>query len=184
MLRVGVDENLAEELLADFPPEATKLPQVGGFMTPDEEAILVKRPDLIVLAHGNPRVFIDRLRARKIPVFVLHPQKVADIPAATPRVESDGGPLRTITPPVGETTAVPAADPGTSSLGITSEELTQVTYVDRVGPHQTFSALDLRDGHDFATGRLDRVGDPWPQPLRRDGDRRRRHVGRVTLEER
>jgi iron complex transport system substrate-binding protein len=51
-------------------------------MTPDEEAILVKRPDLIVLAHGNPKPFIDRLRARKIPVFVLHPQRVADIPRA------------------------------------------------------------------------------------------------------
>lgn len=63
----------------DYPLEATKLPKVGGFMTLDEEAILVKRPDLIVLAHGNPKPFIDRLRARKIPVFVLHPQKVADI---------------------------------------------------------------------------------------------------------
>jgi iron complex transport system substrate-binding protein len=66
----------------DYPPEARRLPKVGGFMTPDEEAILIKRPDLIVLAHGNPRPFIDRLRSRKIPVFVLHPQKVADIPRA------------------------------------------------------------------------------------------------------
>jgi iron complex transport system substrate-binding protein len=66
----------------DYPPEATKLPKVGGFMTLDEEAILVKRPDLIVLAHGNPKPFIERLRARKIPVFVLHPQKVKDILAA------------------------------------------------------------------------------------------------------
>lgn len=66
----------------DYPPEATKLPQVGGFMTPDEEAILIKRPDLIVLAHGNPKAFIERLRARKIPVFILHPQKVDDIPKA------------------------------------------------------------------------------------------------------
>lgn len=64
----------------DYPPEATKLPKVGGFMTPDEEAIVIKRPDLIVLSHGNPKPFINRLRARRIPVFVLHPQTVADIP--------------------------------------------------------------------------------------------------------
>ena len=66
----------------DYPSEATKLPKVGGFMTVDEEAILVKRPELIVLAHGNPKPFIERLRARKIPVFVLHPRRVADIPRA------------------------------------------------------------------------------------------------------
>ena len=67
---------------ADYPPEVKSISKVGGFMTPDEEAILVKRPDLVVLSHGNPKPFIERLRARKIPVFVLHPQKVADIPKA------------------------------------------------------------------------------------------------------
>jgi iron complex transport system substrate-binding protein len=67
---------------ATFPAAARKLPRVGSFSNPDEEAILALKPDLAVMAHGNPRAFIDRLRSRRIPVFVCHPKKVADVLSA------------------------------------------------------------------------------------------------------
>ena len=67
---------------SDYPPAAAKKPQTGSFSNPDEEAIVALRPDLAVVAHGNPRALIDRLRARNIPVYVLHPKNVADVLSA------------------------------------------------------------------------------------------------------
>jgi iron complex transport system substrate-binding protein len=64
---------------SDYPPAAKSRPQTGSFSNPDEEAIVALRPDLAVMAHGNPRALMDRLRARKIPVYVLHPRKVSDV---------------------------------------------------------------------------------------------------------
>lgn len=67
---------------ADYPPAARSLPRAGSFSNPDEEALAALRPDLVVMAHGNPRALIERLSARGIPVFVQHARRVADIPAA------------------------------------------------------------------------------------------------------
>jgi iron complex transport system substrate-binding protein len=64
---------------ADYPPEARGKPKVGTFSNPDEEAIVALRPDLAVVAHGNPEPLVGRLQARGIPVFVSHPRRVSDI---------------------------------------------------------------------------------------------------------
>lgn len=67
---------------SDYPSAARSKPQTGSFSNPDEEVIVSMRPDLAVVAHGNPLALLDRLRARKIPVYVLHPKKVADVLSA------------------------------------------------------------------------------------------------------
>lgn len=67
---------------SDYPTAARSKPQTGSFSNPNEEAIVAMRPDLAVVAHGNPRALLDRLQARKIPVYVLHPKKVADVVSA------------------------------------------------------------------------------------------------------
>ncbi len=48
----------------DFPPEALRLPQVGGYADPNLEAILALHPDLVVGAHGpaGPQL-LERLRS-------------------------------------------------------------------------------------------------------------------------
>ncbi len=67
---------------ANYPAAAARVPRVGSFSNPDEERLLALKPDLAVVAHGNPRELLERLRARGVPVFVCHPRKVADIPRA------------------------------------------------------------------------------------------------------
>ena len=71
---------------ADYPAAARKLRRVGSFSNPDEEAILALRPDLVVMVHGNPKELIARLRARKVPVYVAHPRRTADVTAAMRRL--------------------------------------------------------------------------------------------------
>ena len=54
----------------DFPPEVTKLPQVGGYVDPSFEAILALRPDLVVGARGPAGSAIaEKLEARGVATF-------------------------------------------------------------------------------------------------------------------
>ncbi len=54
----------------DFPPEVTKLPQVGGYVDPSLEAILALKPDLVIGARGPAgSVLADKLAARGIDTF-------------------------------------------------------------------------------------------------------------------
>ncbi len=54
----------------DFPPEVTKLPQVGGYVDPSYEAILALRPDLVTGARGPAgNALAERLSARGIPTY-------------------------------------------------------------------------------------------------------------------
>ena len=54
----------------DYPPEATRLPQVGGYVDPNLEAVLGLAPDLVVGARGPMGTKItDALDQRGIPWF-------------------------------------------------------------------------------------------------------------------
>ncbi len=66
----------------DFPPEALALPQVGGYIDPNLEAILGLRPDLVVGAHGpaGPRL-ADALHAHGVATFFPETESFAQIDA-------------------------------------------------------------------------------------------------------
>ena len=64
----------------DYPPEVTKLPEVGGYVDPNLEAILALRPDLVVGARGPAgRRIDDTLRARGIDTYFPETETIADI---------------------------------------------------------------------------------------------------------
>jgi iron complex transport system substrate-binding protein len=72
---VGVSAN------SDYPPPARTLPVVGGAGRIDLERILALRPDLVLAwGAGGQQVDVERLRALSIPVVVLTPRRLADIP--------------------------------------------------------------------------------------------------------
>ena len=68
---VGVDR------YSNFPQSVTRLPQVGGGLDPNIEAIVALRPD-VVLAATSSRSAV-RLVALGIPVFALEPKNQADV---------------------------------------------------------------------------------------------------------
>lgn len=68
---VGVDR------YSNFPASVTKLPQVGGGMDPNIEAIVALRPDVVLAALSSRSA--QRLTALGIPVFALEPKTQADV---------------------------------------------------------------------------------------------------------
>jgi iron complex transport system substrate-binding protein len=71
---VGVDR------YSNYPPSVTKLPQVGGGMDPNIEAILALHPDVVLAARSSRSA--ARLVSLGIPVFALEPKNHADVQRA------------------------------------------------------------------------------------------------------
>jgi iron complex transport system substrate-binding protein len=72
---------VARSNACDYPPEATRLPAMGG-VEPDLEAILELRPDLVVgLAGASSARLADALRARGIATWFPPDESLADIDA-------------------------------------------------------------------------------------------------------
>lgn len=62
LFALGLGERLVGAThFCDYPPEAARLPKIGGFTDPNLERILSLRPDLVVGARGNPRELFERL---------------------------------------------------------------------------------------------------------------------------
>jgi len=55
----------------DYPPEAARLPRIGGLVDPNVEIIRSLDPDLVIAFRGNPLRLVDRIRKLGLPVFVL-----------------------------------------------------------------------------------------------------------------
>jgi iron complex transport system substrate-binding protein len=71
---VGVDR------YSNFPPSVKKLPQVGGGMDPNIEAIVALHPDVVLAALSSRSA--QRLTALGIPVFALEPKTHTDVQRA------------------------------------------------------------------------------------------------------
>lgn len=67
---------------ADYPPEASKLPRVGGWFTPSAEKTLAAEPDLVIGSRGNPPEFLASLRKAGCAVFTIDPKTLDDISSA------------------------------------------------------------------------------------------------------
>ncbi len=76
------DRVVGRSRYCDYPPEVTKLPQVGGYVDPSLEAILALRPDLVTGARGpSGAVMTERLEARSIATFFPPTESFAQIDA-------------------------------------------------------------------------------------------------------
>lgn len=69
---VGVSE------YSDYPPEAKRLPRLGGFINPDIEQVLARGPDLVILREHS-RALEEKLRAFRIAVLRVKDDAIADI---------------------------------------------------------------------------------------------------------
>jgi iron complex transport system substrate-binding protein len=78
---VGAGDRLVgRSRYCDWPKEALKLPQVGGYVDPSYEAILALKPDLVVGARGPAGSAIaDRLEGRGISTFFPQTETFAQI---------------------------------------------------------------------------------------------------------
>ena len=71
----------------DWPPEVTRLPRVGGLVTPDSERIARLKPDLVLASfEGNPPQLADSMRAAGIPLFVVRITSLATLREALARL--------------------------------------------------------------------------------------------------
>lgn len=62
---------------SDTPPEAARLPRVGGYSRLDLERILAFQPDLVVAwASGNPADVVARIEALGIPIYRSQPNRL------------------------------------------------------------------------------------------------------------
>ncbi len=55
----------------DYPPEARRLPRIGGLVDPNIEVVRSLDPDLVIAFRGNPLRLVERIRKLGLPVFVL-----------------------------------------------------------------------------------------------------------------
>ncbi len=65
---------------SDYPPEAKKLPRVGGYSRIDLEAVAALKPDLVIAwESGNNMTQVDKLRALGLTVYVSQPNTIQNI---------------------------------------------------------------------------------------------------------
>ena len=78
---VGVTDN------CDFPPEVAGKPRIGGLYTPNFEAILSARPDLVLgTTEGNREEHLKRIEALGLALYVVKPVDLASVLDAIGRV--------------------------------------------------------------------------------------------------
>lgn len=78
---VGVSE------YSNYPPEAQRLPSVGGVAALDLERVVALKPELVVVwGSGNSAVQIAKLRSIGIPVFESEPRSFAAIASSIERL--------------------------------------------------------------------------------------------------
>jgi iron complex transport system substrate-binding protein len=65
----------------DYPEEAKKKPKIGGMSNPSLEAILLLKPDIVVMTmDGNPKEVEERLRSLKITTYVFTARRISELP--------------------------------------------------------------------------------------------------------
>lgn len=72
---------------SDYPPEAKKLPRIGGYELVDLEAVIGLYPDLIVAwRSGNNPGQIEQLKKLGFPVYLSEPRRIADVASSMERI--------------------------------------------------------------------------------------------------
>ncbi len=81
LFAIGAGEQVVgRTTFCDYPPEASRVPPVGGMTNPSLESIVACRPDLIVVSmEGNTRDDFPRLLSLGVPLYVSNPRTLAGI---------------------------------------------------------------------------------------------------------
>ncbi|MFZ0818648.1 MAG: cobalamin-binding protein [Candidatus Acidiferrales bacterium] len=82
------DRLVADTDFCDYPPEAKKLPKVGGPFTPNLEVILSLKPDVVLLAanSGNRKETAEALDLLHVPAYATSAKTVDDVVASIARL--------------------------------------------------------------------------------------------------
>ncbi len=82
------DRLVADTDFCDYPPEAKKLPKVGGPFTPNLEVILSLKPDLVLLAanSANRKETADALDLLHVPAYATNARTIDDVLASIARL--------------------------------------------------------------------------------------------------
>jgi len=80
LFNLGLEKHIvAVTDFCTYPEAALNLPKVGGYADPSLESILLHDPDLVIAAADmNRPALIRRLELMQVPVYVIHPQTVAE----------------------------------------------------------------------------------------------------------
>lgn len=77
------DRLVGAEADSDYPPAARAIPSIGGYNSMSVEAIVARRPDLVVAwSSGGTTDLVARLRSLGIPVYMDAPRRLDDIARA------------------------------------------------------------------------------------------------------
>ncbi|MCX7973961.1 MAG: ABC transporter substrate-binding protein [Candidatus Aminicenantes bacterium] len=77
--------NLGEKIIGltrfcNYPPQATTIERVGGYLDPNLEKITALNPDLVLAYRGTPLDVLNKLRTAGLPLFVFDEgQKIEDL---------------------------------------------------------------------------------------------------------
>jgi iron complex transport system substrate-binding protein len=72
---------------SDYPPEAKKVPRVGGYSRIDLEAVAALKPDLVLAwESGNDMTQVDKLKALGLTVYVSQPNTIDSIASQIERL--------------------------------------------------------------------------------------------------
>lgn len=74
------DRVIAATNYCNYPEAANHLPKIGGYLDPNLEKITSLKPDLIVGMRGNKRDVLDRLYSLGLPIVVIDPTTLDEIP--------------------------------------------------------------------------------------------------------
>jgi iron complex transport system substrate-binding protein len=82
LFALGLGDRIAGvTTFCDYPREAKAKPKIGGMSNPSLEAVVRLKPDLVVATtDGNPKDFVERLRALKIKTFVFTARRLRELP--------------------------------------------------------------------------------------------------------
>ncbi len=74
------DKLVGVSVYCDYPPEAQRIDRVGNFLTPNIEAIVAKRPDVVIAvpSPGNQNP-VEALQRLGLKVVVVEPNTIAEI---------------------------------------------------------------------------------------------------------
>ena len=77
---LGIEDRIAGvTTFCDYPVEAADKPKVGGFSTPNIEAIVALSPDLVIAAPRHEKDIIPQLESKGLTVLGLNPQSFDSI---------------------------------------------------------------------------------------------------------
>jgi iron complex transport system substrate-binding protein len=82
LFALGLGDRIAGvSTFCDFPEAANTKPKIGGMSNPSLEAVVLLKPDLVVMTtDGNPKEFEERLRSLNIKTFVFTARRLRELP--------------------------------------------------------------------------------------------------------